>query len=105
MKMISKGNPSQKINSHLIDISAINTKWLIRISIVCLNFALERRNLLLPIGGEKLPFRQRARYVFIVYRADGLPDMSSLCRKTDFENINPYVQISFAGMKVRKSSL
>ncbi|KAG5335930.1 OTOF protein, partial [Acromyrmex charruanus] len=56
-------------------------------------------NLLLPIGGEKLPFRQRARYVFIVYRADGLPDMSSLCRKTDFENINPYVQISFAGMK------
>ncbi|XP_012058513.1 PREDICTED: otoferlin-like [Atta cephalotes] len=25
--------------------------------------------------------------------------MSSLCRKTDFENINPYVQISFAGMK------
>ncbi|XP_011064504.1 PREDICTED: otoferlin-like, partial [Acromyrmex echinatior] len=30
-------------------------------------------NLLLPIGGEKLPFRQRARYVFIVYRADGLP--------------------------------
>ncbi|XP_011877854.1 PREDICTED: otoferlin-like [Vollenhovia emeryi] len=25
--------------------------------------------------------------------------MSSLCRKTDFENVNPYVQISFAGMK------
>ncbi|KAL6424890.1 hypothetical protein ACFW04_010045 [Cataglyphis niger] len=25
--------------------------------------------------------------------------MSSLCRKSDFENINPYVQISFAGMK------
>ncbi|XP_011064503.1 PREDICTED: otoferlin-like [Acromyrmex echinatior] len=25
--------------------------------------------------------------------------MSSLCRKTNFENINPYVQISFAGMK------
>ncbi|XP_071649969.1 otoferlin [Temnothorax longispinosus] len=56
-------------------------------------------NLLLPIGGERLPFRQRARYIFIVYRADGLPDMSSLCRKTDFENVNPYVQISFAGMK------
>ncbi|XP_036143415.1 otoferlin [Monomorium pharaonis] len=56
-------------------------------------------NLLLPIGGERLPFRQRARYVFVVYRADGLPDMSSLCRKTDFENVNPYVQISFAGMK------
>ncbi|EFN60493.1 Fer-1-like protein 4 [Camponotus floridanus] len=56
-------------------------------------------NLLLPIGSEKLPFRQRARYIFTVYRADGLPDMSSLCRKSDFENINPYVQISFAGMK------
>ncbi|XP_025075892.1 otoferlin-like [Pogonomyrmex barbatus] len=56
-------------------------------------------NLLLPIGGERLLFRQRARYIFVVYRADGLPDMSSLCRKTDFENVNPYVQISFAGMK------
>ncbi|XP_070528249.1 otoferlin [Cardiocondyla obscurior] len=56
-------------------------------------------NLLLPIGGERLPFRQRVRYVFVVHRADGLPDMSSLCRKTDFENVNPYVQISFAGMK------
>ncbi|XP_072763326.1 LOW QUALITY PROTEIN: otoferlin, partial [Anoplolepis gracilipes] len=57
-------------------------------------------NLLLPIGSERLPFRpSRARYIFIIYRADGLPDMSSLCRKSDFENINPYVQISFAGMK------
>lgn len=59
------------------------------------------RNLLLPIGSERLSFGQRARYIFVVYRADGLPDMSSLCRKSDFENINPYVQISFAGMKVR----
>lgn len=64
----------------------------------------ERRNLLLPVGGESLPFRQRARYIFVVYRADGLPDMSSLCIKGDFENINPYVQISFAGMKVRYST-
>lgn len=64
------------------------------------NNALKRRNLLLPVGGEKLPFRQRARYIFVVYRADGLPDMSSLCRKNDFENTNPYVQISFAGLKV-----
>ncbi|XP_076634575.1 otoferlin [Colletes latitarsis] len=56
-------------------------------------------NLLLPVGGEYLPFRQRARYVFAIYRADGLPDMSSVCTKSDFENINPYVQISFAGMK------
>ncbi|EFN77733.1 Otoferlin [Harpegnathos saltator] len=56
-------------------------------------------NLLLPLGGESLPFRQRARYIFVIYRADGLPDMSSLCSKSDFENINPYVQISFAGMK------
>nr|XP_034175477.1 otoferlin-like [Osmia lignaria] len=56
-------------------------------------------NLLLPIGGESMPFRQRARYIFSIYRADGLPDMSSVCVKNDFQNINPYVQISFAGMK------
>ncbi|XP_015435492.1 PREDICTED: otoferlin-like [Dufourea novaeangliae] len=56
-------------------------------------------NLLLPVGGESLPFRQHARYIFTIYRADGLPDMSSMCYKSDFENINPYVQISFAGMK------
>ncbi|XP_076243958.1 fer-1-like protein 6 [Calliopsis andreniformis] len=58
-------------------------------------------NLLLPVGGESIPFRQHARYIFVIYRADGLPDMSSLCVKSDFENINPFVQISFAGMKVR----
>ncbi|CAK9828332.1 Fer-1-like protein 6 [Anthophora retusa] len=56
-------------------------------------------NLLLPVGGEFLPFRQRACYIFTIYRADGLPDMSSLCVKNDFENVNPFVQISFAGMK------
>ncbi|XP_076648742.1 otoferlin [Halictus rubicundus] len=56
-------------------------------------------NLLLPVGGESLPFRSQARYIFTIYRADGLPDMSSMCSKIDFENINPYVQISFAGMK------
>ncbi|KAK9306192.1 hypothetical protein QLX08_003081 [Tetragonisca angustula] len=56
-------------------------------------------NLLLPVGGEFLRFRQRACYIFTIYRADGLPDMSSLCMKNDFENINPFVQISFAGMK------
>ncbi|XP_076223010.1 otoferlin [Nomia melanderi] len=60
-------------------------------------------NLLLPVGGESLPFRSRARYIFAIYRADGLPDMSSMCMKTDFENINPYVQISFAGMKEKTS--
>ncbi|KAG7207640.1 hypothetical protein KM043_009260 [Ampulex compressa] len=62
-------------------------------------------NLLLPIGGEALPFRQRARYIFVVYRADGLPDMSSFCAKNDFENINPYIQISFSGMKLAMSVL
>ncbi|XP_076670742.1 otoferlin [Andrena cerasifolii] len=56
-------------------------------------------NLLLPVGGESLLFRQHARYIFAIYRADGLPDMSSVCVKSDFQNINPYVQISFAGMK------
>ncbi|CAL7940390.1 unnamed protein product [Xylocopa violacea] len=56
-------------------------------------------NLLLPVGGEFLPFRQRACYVFTIYRADGLPDMSSVCVKNHFENVNPIVQISFAGMK------
>ncbi|XP_076302777.1 otoferlin-like, partial [Lasioglossum baleicum] len=60
-------------------------------------------NLLLPVGGEFLPFRQRACYIFAIYRADGLPDMSSLCVKNDSENINPFVQISFAGMKATTS--
>ncbi|XP_078046839.1 otoferlin [Augochlora pura] len=56
-------------------------------------------NLLLPLGGASPAYRSHARYIFAIYRADGLPDMSSVCSKTDFENINPYVQISFAGMK------
>ncbi|KAI4482752.1 hypothetical protein M0804_008605 [Polistes exclamans] len=56
-------------------------------------------NLLLPIGGEALPFGQRARYIFTIYRADGLPDMTSICGFGDTGGINPYVQISFAGMK------
>lgn len=58
------------------------------------------RNLLLPVGGEFVAYRQRASYIFTIYRADGLPDMSSFCMKNDYENINPFVQISFAGMKV-----
>lgn len=58
------------------------------------------RNLLLPVGGEFVAYRQRAFYIFTIYRADGLPDMSSFCMKSDYENINPFVQISFAGMKV-----
>ncbi|XP_076375559.1 otoferlin [Megalopta genalis] len=56
-------------------------------------------NLLLPFDGMTLAYRSHARYIFAIYRADGLPDMSSVCSKTDFEYINPYVQISFAGMK------
>ncbi|KAI4503915.1 hypothetical protein M0802_001318 [Mischocyttarus mexicanus] len=56
-------------------------------------------NLLLPIGGEALTFGQRARYIFTVYRADGLPDMTSICGFGYTGGINPYVQISFAGMK------
>lgn len=60
------------------------------------------RNLLLPVGGEFVAYRQRALYIFTIYRADGLPDMSSFCMKSDYENINPFVQISFAGMKVNR---
>ncbi|XP_035743561.1 otoferlin-like [Vespa mandarinia] len=56
-------------------------------------------NLLLPIGGESLLFTQRAQYIFTVYRADGLPNMTSLCSFGDTGGINPYLQISFAGMK------
>lgn len=38
----------------------------------------------------------------MIYRADGLPIVraSSCCGSNNFGNINPYVQISFAGMKV-----
>lgn len=64
------------------------------------------RNLLLPDG---VPIeRQRARFVVKIYRADGLPRMNSSIManmKRAFTGetkdlVNPYVQVSFAGLMV-----
>jgi hypothetical protein len=47
--------------------------------------------MLVPEGVTSV--RQRARYVVRVYRADHIPHNTDL--------VDPYVQISFAGTKVR----
>lgn len=71
-----------------------------------LTFSLNR-NLLLPDG---VPIeRQRAKFVVKIYRADGLPRMNSSIManvKRAFTGeskdlVNPYVQVSFAGLSVR----
>ncbi|XP_015525108.1 otoferlin [Neodiprion lecontei] len=60
-------------------------------------------NLLLPIEG--VGNRRRARFVFSVYRADGLPGMDGFLRcQNHSENINPYIQISFSSSKGRTST-
>lgn len=69
------------------------------------------RNLLLPDGVPAE--RQRAKYIIRVYRADGLPRMNSSIManlKHAFggqtrDLVDPYVQVSFAGLTVRKLSL
>ena len=70
-----------------------------------------RSNLLLPDG---VPVeRQRARFIVRIYRADGLPKMNSSIManvKRAFTGeakdlVDPYVQVSFAGMTVRKENL
>lgn len=67
-------------------------------------------NLLLPDG---VPIeRQRARFVVKVYRADGLPKMNSSIManvKKAFTGevkdlVDPYVQVSFAGLSVRSTT-
>lgn len=72
-----------------------------------LNFPYQNRNLLLPDG---VPIeRQRAKFVVKIYRADGLPRMNSSIManvKRAFTGeskdlVNPYVQVSFAGLSVR----
>lgn len=64
------------------------------------------RNLLLPDG---VPIeRQRARFIVRVYRADGLPKMNSsivanvkkALTGEAKDLVNPYVQVSFAGLTV-----
>ena len=69
------------------------------------------RNLLLPDG---VPVeRQRARFIVRVYRADGLPKMNSSIVanvKKAFTGevkdlVNPYVQVSFAGLTVSYSCI
>ncbi|XP_044010396.1 otoferlin [Aphidius gifuensis] len=56
--------------------------------------------LLLPIRNLSTSSRQKARYVFSIYRADGLPNRKSNIYCGNLKNnINPYIQISFAGMK------
>lgn len=69
------------------------------------------RNLLLPDG---VPVeRQRARFIVKIYRADGLPKMNSSIvanvKKAftgELEDlVNPYVQVSFAGLTVSECLL
>lgn len=64
--------------------------------------------MLLPSG---VPIeRQRAKYVVSIYKADGLPKasfsvLSNVKRALIGDNRNlgdPFVQVSFAGMKVNK---
>ena len=64
------------------------------------------RNLLLPDGVPAE--RQRARFIFKVYKAEGLPKMNTGIManvKKAFTGeskdlVDPYVQVSFAGHKV-----
>ncbi|KAH0549066.1 hypothetical protein KQX54_005671, partial [Cotesia glomerata] len=58
------------------------------------------RNLLMPIANFCATGRQKAHYIFIVFRADGLPckNTSHCCGNSD-NIVNPFIQISFAGMK------
>ena len=66
-------------------------------------------NLLLPDGVPAE--RQRAKYIVRIYRADGLPKMNSSVManlKHAFgghqrDLVDPYVQVSFAGLTVRFS--
>ena len=68
------------------------------------------RNLLLPDGVPAE--RQRAKYIVRISRADGLPRMNSSIManlKHAFgglikDLVDPYVQVSFAGLTVRNMS-
>ncbi|XP_033208643.1 otoferlin-like [Belonocnema kinseyi] len=63
-------------------------------------------NLLLPLGDGLQLTRQRARYIFSIYRADGLTGSIGSCHcSSGPKDINPFVQISFAGMKGSTSEL
>ena len=68
-------------------------------------------NLLLPDGVPAE--RQRAKYIVRIYRADGLPKMNSsvmanLKHAFGAQNrdlVDPYVQVSFAGLTVRSQQI
>ena len=67
---------------------------------------LNYSNLLLPDGVPAE--RQRAKYIVRIYRADGLPKMNSSIManlkhafgSTPRDLVDPYVQVSFAGLTV-----
>ena len=56
--------------------------------------------------------RQRAKYIVRIYRADGLPRMNSSIMANlkhvfggqQRDLVNPYVQVSFAGLSVGQAS-
>ncbi|XP_034943562.1 otoferlin [Chelonus insularis] len=57
-------------------------------------------NLLMPIANFFPMGRQKARYIFSVYRADGLSSNNFNCSYGEFDKtVNPFIQISFAGLK------
>lgn len=73
-------------------------------------FYFYHSNLLLPDG---VPVeRQRARFIVRIYRADGLPKMNSTIManvKKAFTGevkdlVDPYIQVSFAGLTVINTS-
>ena len=69
------------------------------------------RNLLLPDGVPQE--RQKAKFIFKIYKADGLPKMNAKLTeklKTVFQGesrdlVDPFVEISFCGQKVCTTSL
>lgn len=62
---------------------------------------LTSRNLLLPLQSSPMSYRQRASYIFIFYRADGLPTMNeNAACFAGSPNYHAHFQISFAGIKV-----
>ena len=91
------------------------TKWTVG-TLSCIrrinecNFFSYCRNLLLPDGVPAE--RQRARFIFKVYKAEGLPKMNTGIManvKKAFTGeskdlVDPYVQVSFAGHKVSFSN-
>lgn len=95
----------------LIECFNVIAEWRAVKSTSVYSFLLRFRNLLLPDGVPAE--RQRAKYIVRIYRADGLPRMNSSIManlKHAFggltkDLVDPYVQVSFAGLTVSMGCL